>query len=347
MDVKPLARVSLILALLAVLAITTTRAGAQNGACPSSTVTMGNAAGTWPGSMAACRSIDPPHGTQYSLPTLGGFPCDQAYGMYTTYLLDIDGDIDGGFFYLSPPTWSTDTVRMRFYLTPKLDLLPGIIAHRDLEPGTLTIKSYDSQGFNVATRSMSILNDSHIQIIEVPGQMQWGPYSLYLVDTYINWSTGGWLRFQFTTDEPHPQINWAVSSVQVGRYSDFNSFPAMCDIPNVGPPATPTPNWTPPPAGTPSPTPRPPGTPYPTSPPGTLYPTRTPAPVAFPTAMSEITPTPWRSYTMPSINFPSVNFPDIPRPLALLIWAYQPQRLVMRPRWCLGVTAKLLPEFMR
>jgi len=97
----------------------------------------------------------------------------------------------------------------------------------------------------------------------------------------------------------------------VGPYDVYDTFPAMCAIPGVTSPATPTPNWTPTPAGTPASTPIG-GTPYPTSPASTPFPTSTVAPIAFPTTQSEITPTPWGSYTMPSISFPSVSFPDIP-----------------------------------
>lgn len=317
---QSMARFAVVLVLVAVTIVTTSNStAAQNGACPSSTVTMGNAAGTWPGSMAACRSLDPQYGTQYSIESVGGWPCDQGYAFYTTHLWPLSGGTDGGFFYMSPPTWATDSVRVRFYLTQDLSTLPGLPAHRDLQPGTLVIRSYDAQGFNVATRSMHILNDSHIQIIEVPSQMMWPSYTLYFVDTYINWSAGGWLRFHFVTDEPDEIVAWALSSVQVGRYSDFDSFPAMCDIPNVGPPATPTPHWTPPPAGTPSPTPPPVGTIYPTSPAGTAFPTRTPAPVAFPTAPSEPTPTPWPAYTLPSVQFPSLSFPAIPTTMSMAV----------------------------
>jgi len=300
--------------MLVMVAITSATARAQNGTCPGYTSPIGNASGTWPSTAVACRPVDPVENTTYALPTLGGYPCGQAYGVHTVYsILEITTGTDGGFFYITPPVWSTDYLRVRFYLTDRLDLLPGVIVNRDIGPATVTINSYTSTGSFVAAKSMYITNDSNVQQIEVPAQYQWSSYTLYLVDTTIAASAGGWLRVQLQTAEPAGVIDWALSSVQVGKLSDYDQFPAMCAIPGVGSPATPTPNWTPTPAGTPYATPTAGvGTPYPTAPAGTAYPTTTPAPVVFPTAQGEATPTPWQVYTMPSISFPSVNFPDIP-----------------------------------
>lgn len=313
MDAKSLARSNLILALvlLVVATLPAQRATAQNGVCPQYTSDLGSIGGTWPASARICRPVesgDVRYQTGSALAPCGHRLMIWRGGQFSP------SKRESGFVYIVPPVYpDTDRVRLRFYNYPQdLWSIPIIFTANWI----LEINSYNAQGWQIDTRTIDVKTHAHAQIVMYYGGAV--PHEVVIVDTHIAAAPGGWIRIQLLTHEPRAGIVYGYSGIQIGPYSNYNSFPDMCPLPD-GNPATPTPSF-----GTSTPTPTPTGTfvpptattigtPYPTAVPGTPMATHPPpAPIIFPTAPSEPTPTPWRSYTMPPINFPSLSFPAIP-----------------------------------
>ena len=317
-----LRRLYVVLALVVVLAVVVAtlpveRAAAQS--CPGFAQPLGIPAGTYPGSLLMCEGQE--EALMLHQNVNAGLPCGEQvkfenviYGAFQQHMPRL---------YLVPAPGSVaDNMRMRFYIFDAPEV-PGSALPAD---SSVHIRYYHN-GILTSGRVEPLHNNPNVQII--PSQYTYiitYAYDIYLVDVTLfglppNDAGNAWFTIHFdpgTLNDPY-----FIASVQIAELGGY--MPDTCGQFNAVNPGYPTPTlpatYTPMPTppgttATPTRTPNPMGTSTPaaTAPAGTLIPPPTLAPIVFPTAPSEPTPTPWQAYTMPLIQFPNITFPVIPRP---------------------------------